>query len=126
MGQIRCLLGFHTLADISSILFLSRVLLIGKTQGLLQLYLQPALQGYPPFADFAALYNASSTLSNLVGRDIMPFMGQIEVALGNIMNHTDDYLEIMAVFAKQFGNVQADGYQKIEIQTIQTITGKHL
>ena len=51
------------------------------------------------------------------------FEGQIEVALENVMNHADDYLKIMAVLTKQFGNVQADGGQKMEIQTI---TGKHL
>ena len=47
---------------------------MGKTIGLLNLYLWPPLLGYPPYNDFPALYHASDKLSQLIVRDVYAAM----------------------------------------------------
>ena len=106
----------RTLISTSKMIFFfcKRVRLFGRTIGLLQLYLQPPLQGYPPFNNFPALYNASSTLSMLITRDAMA-LWQIDSfeslmsGIGKMAMHIPRYLTTVGMFVDEFGNINPDG-----------------
>ena len=97
---------------------------------LLQLYLQPYLQGYPAFNNFPALYNASSTLIRLVYKDamvlgninntedILPVIGKL---LDNIEDRIPEYLTAIGSFVDNFGDVQ--NATNPVFQEIKIITG---
>ena len=87
-------------------------MLLGKTVGLLQLYLQPALQGYPSFNNFSALYNASSQLGMLLYQDILSMSPQ------QIANNIPQYFRAMGMFVNEFGNVDS--------HEIKILTGNNL
>ena len=97
---------FHIRNFISSLL--NRGMLLGKTVGLLQLYIQPFLQGYPSFNNFPAIYNASSAISLRLVRDLAPLLtAQPDDNLDNLDNLVESlphYLENGAVLVKEFGN----------------------
>ena len=90
---------------------------MGRTSTLLQLYLQPALQGYPPFIDLPKLYNASITLSNLIATDVQVFnelnsienfLPVLEKFIATVDKNLPNYISVLGMFFSEFGNVQAD------------------
>ena len=118
-------------------------MLLGKTVGLLQLYLQPPLQGYPSFNNFPALYNASSRLSMLLYRDLMSVsqrlsqlpMDSFESLLNGFAQmapqmakqfeaNIPEYLRAAGMFVSEFGNINSTGQETL-VQ-IKTITGNLL
>ena len=102
--------------------FCFRAMLLGKTTGLLQLYFQPFLQGYPAFNDFAAIYNASTTLSMLAGGDIAPlFEGDLNATIRNFMMNLPKYLNAIAMITKEFSN--ASFMDESQRQEVMVITG---
>ena len=102
-----------------------REILLEKTSVLLQLYIQPSLQGYPPFNDFPSLYNASAKLSVLAAQDIKPlFEGNIDQMVMNVIMNVPQYLELLSSMITQFGNVQRTGDRTIN--EIISITGAFL
>ena len=106
--------------------FCLRYLLFGKTFGLLQLYLQPPLQGYPSFNNFPALYNASSTLSMLITRDAMALfqINSFESLLSGIEEmamRIPRYLTTVGMFVDEFGNINTEGNPTLE--EIKSYTG---
>ena len=71
---------------------------------LLQLWLQPALQGYPPFLNFEALYNATQIINSLVNQDVAALLeGRYDVFLHQIQMHVPEYLSAAATFIENFG-----------------------
>ena len=102
---------------------------MGKTIGLLNLYLWPPLLGYPPYNDFPALYHASSKLSQLIVRDVhaampvaMPVAGMFVPVSTAVTKgpayHIDDhmavqvfttkippYLSTIGILLNEFGNI---------------------
>ena len=109
---------------------LLRVDLLGRTVPLLHLYLQPSLMGYPPFNDFPALYNASSTLFRFEFRVSIEFLDEINSTnvlpvIGKLVNkNLPDYLLVVGRLLNEFGNV--DPSQDRIFTQISLISGEFL
>ena len=97
--------------------------LVGRTIGLLQLYVLPPLQGYPPFNDFPALYNASSKLTKLIFADTtsLPRIDSFEsmmfafsqLADRILIRNISPYLKTVGVIVKEFGNFDSRGNKEL-------------
>ena len=99
-------------------------MLIGKTVNLLQLWLQPALQGYPPFLNFGALYNASQIINSLVNQDLAALLeGRYDVLLHQIQMHVPEYLSAAAIFIKNFGLTEILDVNETDHVMITFLTG---
>ena len=107
--------------------------LIGKTVNLLQLYLQPFLQGYPAFKDLPALYKGVSDLNGLLVDDLRPlgdikdFMdifSAIEKIAANIERRLMHYATAVGTIVEEFGNIEPGDSEVLK--EVKEITGKLL
>ena len=115
-----------------TILISFRGILISKTTTLLQLYLQPYLQGYPAFENFPALYHAISDFNTMLAGDIQPLFdmgdfGNLIPAIGAIIDNIErrlmDYTTAIGMIVQEFGNINP-GPDDTFLQEVKQITGK--